>query len=77
MQAIPADSIDYAVMEQSALVKVIPSDIGWSDLGSFESLDQELPKDENGNTHIEKGVLLNAKNNLIIGSQRTIVFNRP
>ncbi len=74
MQAIPADSIDYAVMEQSALVKVIPSDIGWSDLGSFESLDQELPKDENGNTHIEKGVLLNAKNNLIIGSQRTIVL---
>jgi mannose-1-phosphate guanylyltransferase len=74
MQAIPADSIDYAVMEQSALVKVIPSDIGWSDLGSFESLDQELPKDENGNTFIEKGVLLNAKNNLIIGSQRTIVL---
>ncbi len=74
MQAIPADSIDYAVMEQSALVKVIPSDIGWSDLGSFESLDQELPKDENGNTHIEKGVLLNAKNNLIIGSQRTVVL---
>jgi mannose-1-phosphate guanylyltransferase len=74
MQAIPADSIDYAVMEQSALVKVIPSDIGWSDLGSFESLDQELPKDENGNTQIEKGVLLNAKNNLIIGSQRTIVL---
>lgn len=74
MQAIPADSIDYAVMEQSALVKVIPSDIGWSDLGSFESLDQELPKDENGNTHIEKSVLLNAKNNLIIGGQRTIVL---
>lgn len=74
MQAIPADSIDYAVMEQSALVKVIPSDIGWSDLGSFESLDQELPKDENGNTHLQKSVLLNAKNNLIIGSQRTIVL---
>lgn len=74
MQAIPDQSIDYAVMEQSTRVKVIPSDIGWRDVGSFESLDQELPTDKNGNTFIEKGVLLNSKNNLIIGSQRTIVL---
>lgn len=74
MQAIPADSIDYAVMEQSAHVKVVPSDIGWSDLGSFESLDQELPKDNQGNTEIKNGVLLNARNNLILGNQRTIAL---
>ncbi|GKT13005.1 MAG: mannose-1-phosphate guanylyltransferase [Thiomicrorhabdus sp.] len=72
MESIPADSIDYTVMESSSLVKVIPSDIGWSDLGSFESLDQELPKDENGNTQVENSVLLNAKNNLIIGDSRLI-----
>lgn len=33
MQAIPEDSIDYAVMEKSDKVKVVPCDMGWSDLG--------------------------------------------
>ncbi len=35
MLNIPEDSIDYAVLEKSSIVKVIPSDIGWSDLGRF------------------------------------------
>ena len=72
MQAIPENSIDYAVMEKSTHVKVVPSNIGWSDLGSFESLEQELEKDKNGNTLVENSVLINAKNNIIIGDQRLI-----
>ena len=72
MQEIPADSIDYAVMEHTSLAKVVPADIGWSDLGSFDSLDAELPKDANGNTASEQNITLNSKNNLIIGSGRTI-----
>ena len=72
MQEIPADSIDYAVMEHTSLAKVVPADIGWSDLGSFDSLDAELPKDANGNTAREQNIALNSKNNLIIGSGRTI-----
>ncbi|MCF6345194.1 MAG: mannose-1-phosphate guanylyltransferase/mannose-6-phosphate isomerase [Thiomicrorhabdus sp.] len=72
MQAIPADSIDYAVMEKSQHVKVVPSDIGWSDLGSFEALDQELEKDSEGNTQSDNTLLLNAKNNLILGDDRII-----
>lgn len=72
MQKIPADSIDYAVMERASLAKVVPADIGWSDLGSFDSLDDELPKDTNGNTINEKNIYLNSKNNLIINSDRTI-----
>ena len=35
---IEDDSIDYAVMEKSNIVKVIPSDISWSDVGSFDAL---------------------------------------
>ena len=72
MQKIPADSIDYAVMEHASLAKVVPADIGWSDLGSFDSLDDELPKDMNGNTINEKNISLNSKNNLIINSDRII-----
>lgn len=49
MLLIPEDSIDYAVMEKSQKVKVIPSDIGWSDVGSFDALCQELDNDESNN----------------------------
>lgn len=72
MKSIRSESIDYAVMEKSQLVKVIPSDIGWSDLGSFDSLYDALPKDENGNTHSDNVIHIGSKNNLIIGGKRLI-----
>ncbi len=53
MEAIPSDSIDYAVMEKSDRVKVIPSDVKWSDVGSFDSLSEELKLD-NGELRIEE-----------------------
>ena len=49
MLQISEDSIDYAVMERSQKVKVVPADIGWSDVGSFDALAEELPNDENNN----------------------------
>jgi len=49
MLQIPENSIDYTVMERSHEVKVIPADIGWSDVGSFDALAEELPNDENNN----------------------------
>lgn len=58
MQKIPAQSIDYAVMEKSKIVKVVPCDIKWNDVGSFDALCEELPNDE--------------QNNLIISENKTI-----
>ncbi len=72
MLAIPEDSIDYAVMEKSTKVKVIPSDIDWSDVGSFDALYEELPKDENGNTLNNKHISIDSKNNLIHGKDKYI-----
>ena len=69
---IPEDSIDYAVMEKSNIVKVVPSDISWSDLGSFDALYEELPKDKNGNTLNENFVSIDSKNNLVYGEHRKI-----
>ena len=73
MEAIPSESIDYAVMEKSNKVKVIPSDIAWSDLGSFDALYEELPKDENGNasdlTQNPKLITQNSENNLIVSDK--------
>ena len=72
MLNIPEDSIDYAVMEKSSKVKIIPSDIDWSDLGSFDALYLELPKDKDGNTINENHVSIDSKNNFIYGNYRKI-----
>jgi len=72
MLAIPEDSIDYAVMEKSNRVKVVPSTIEWSDVGSFDALFEELPKDENNNTKNDKHIAIDSKNNLIYGSGKYI-----
>jgi mannose-1-phosphate guanylyltransferase len=51
---IPSISVDYAVMERSQKIKVVPSSFQWSDMGSFESIYEYLketghPQDPAGN----------------------------
>ena len=72
MLRIPEESIDYAVMEKSRIVKVVPADMGWSDLGSFDALAQEFETDENGNTLNEKLIAVDSKNNFVFGNDRLI-----
>ncbi len=72
MVSIPDNSIDYAVMERSKKVAVVPSDIEWSDVGNFDTLYDELPKDEDGNTISDKHIAINSKNNFIYGEDRII-----
>jgi mannose-1-phosphate guanylyltransferase len=72
MNSIRSESIDYAVMEKSQLVKVVPADIGWSDLGSFDALYGALPKDNSGNTITENVIHIGSKNNLVVGGKRLI-----
>ncbi len=72
MQAIPEDSIDYAVMEKSSKVKVLSANIDWSDLGSFDALAQEFEKDNNGNNINKNLIAINSKNNFVYGKERLI-----
>ncbi len=72
MLNIPEDSIDYAVMERSSKVKVIPSDINWSDVGSFDALYDEFPTDENGNTLTKNHISIDSNNNFIYANERKI-----
>ena len=51
-ESCPSDSIDYAVMEKSDNVVVIPVDIGWSDVGSWSALHDVGDVDSEGNTLI-------------------------
>jgi len=74
MQKIPEDSIDYAVMEKSKRVKVVESNINWSDVGSFDSLYEELEKDEFGNTKNGNLININSKNNFIYSKDRVVAL---
>jgi mannose-1-phosphate guanylyltransferase len=72
MEKIPSNSIDYAVMEKSDNVSVVPSFFYWSDLGSFDSLYEELETDEDGNTKDSRSINLDSKNNLIVSHKKII-----
>ncbi|MDP4832886.1 MAG: hypothetical protein NWR41_04190, partial [Rickettsiaceae bacterium] len=46
---VPEESIDYAVMEKSDRIVVIPCDIGWKDIGTWDSFSKLAPADSDGN----------------------------
>jgi mannose-1-phosphate guanylyltransferase/mannose-6-phosphate isomerase len=48
-ESSPSDSVDYALMEKSDNVVVVPLDAGWSDIGSWSALHDIGTKDHNGN----------------------------
>ena len=69
-------SIDYAIMEKTDKCVVLPSDFGWSDIGSWKSLYDFLEKDANHNV-IEGDVLVrDTRNCFILGHDRLIATNR-
>ncbi|MDR0983218.1 MAG: mannose-1-phosphate guanylyltransferase [Culturomica sp.] len=51
-------SIDYAVMERSDNIYVLPADCGWSDVGTWGSLHEISDRDEENNTVVGNGVRL-------------------
>lgn len=62
---IPSISIDYAVMERSKKIKVVPASFAWSDLGSFESVYDYL---------VSKGHPIDKNGNMVIGCDKHTTF---
>ncbi|MEO5867490.1 MAG: mannose-1-phosphate guanylyltransferase/mannose-6-phosphate isomerase [Sphingomonas sp.] len=61
----PSESIDYAVMEKADRVAVVPVDMGWSDLGSWDALHAISSRDGQGNACQGETVLIDSENCLI------------
>lgn len=72
----PSISVDYAILEKSNKVYTIKSDIGWSDLGTWNSLHDYLDKDESKTVRVGKNIYLSDTENSIVRSDndRTIVI---
>jgi mannose-1-phosphate guanylyltransferase len=62
---IPSISIDYAVMERSKDIKVVPAYFDWSDLGSFESVYDYL---------VQRGHPIDTNRNIAIGTSKHTTF---
>lgn len=58
-------SIDYGIMEKTENVFVYPSSFGWSDLGTWASLYEHIPSDENQNAIQGKAIVYNSHQNMI------------
>ncbi|HFQ80230.1 MAG TPA: mannose-1-phosphate guanylyltransferase/mannose-6-phosphate isomerase [Desulfobacterales bacterium] len=65
MNLSPSDSIDYALLEKSNQVAVIPADLGWNDIGSWRALYEVAEKDEVGNVTAGDVILKDVKNSLL------------
>lgn len=72
---LPSLSMDYAVMEKSDKLVVLPLDIAWSDIGSWESVYDFLDKDKHANSVKGPVAAFDSKGCLFMGQKRLIVAN--
>lgn len=68
----PAESIDYAVMEQTDQAMVIPLDAGWNDIGAWSALWDVQEHDENGNVTIGDVLTTDTRNSYIHARRRLV-----
>ena len=69
---LPGISIDYGILEKAKNVAAVATDIGWSDLGSWESLSEALPKDKAGNSLKGNALTLDCQESLIVAGKRLV-----
>jgi mannose-1-phosphate guanylyltransferase len=67
-----ATSIDFGVAEKADNMAVVPADIGWSDVGSFQALEEVKPKDAKGNVLCAQTLLEECEGNIFYSEGRLI-----
>lgn len=74
-EKIPESSVDYAVMEHSDRIAVVPCGFKWSDVGSWDSLSLSLPKDECDNAIFggSECIISNVHNSFLFSKEKLIV----
>jgi len=63
--AIESESVDYAVMENTAKAAMVPASMAWSDIGNWQALHDAMPVDEAGNAVRGPAELLDCRNVLV------------
>lgn len=68
----PKISLDYAVMEKASFVAMVPLDLTWSDVGSWDNVYQLLEKDSSQNVLQGDVAAIDTKNSLVIAQKRLV-----
>lgn len=63
--ALPELSIDYGILERAERVAVVPVQMGWNDLGSWDAIYQQHDKDRDGNVVLGRVITAASQNNLL------------
>ncbi|GMQ92760.1 MAG: mannose-1-phosphate guanylyltransferase/mannose-6-phosphate isomerase [Acidimicrobiia bacterium] len=67
-----ADSVDYAVMERTSMAAVVPTDPGWNDVGTWESLWDIAEKDAEGNVLVGDVLSVETSGSYVKASDRLV-----
>lgn len=70
--ALPDISIDYALMERSAQVAVVPAVFDWSDIGSWSAVADLVPVDAHGNRASADALFIDSHNNFVQSEERMV-----
>jgi mannose-1-phosphate guanylyltransferase / mannose-6-phosphate isomerase len=74
--AVPAESVDYAVMERcpgsTFSISMVPLAAGWNDLGAWDAVWQVAPKDADGNTALGDALVQDSHNTLVHATSRLV-----
>jgi mannose-1-phosphate guanylyltransferase len=69
---VPDISIDYAVMEKSSLVAVVPGNFGWSDIGSWNAVSELVEPDATNNRIVGEAILIDSSNTFVQSENRLV-----
>lgn len=69
---VPDISVDYAVMERSAKVVVVPIDIGWSDIGSWGAIRDLAEPDADNNRAVGQAIFVDSRNTYVQSEDRLV-----
>ena len=62
---VPSESVDYAVMENTARAAMVPADMAWSDIGNWQALHEARERDADGNATNGRVELVDCRNVLV------------
>lgn len=71
-EKMPCISIDYAVMEKSKKLAMVELKSDWKDLGSWKSIYEVSPKDENNNVFVGHVLDKDSKNSFVYSSSKLV-----
>jgi len=69
---VPDISIDYAVMERSGQVAVVPSNFGWSDIGSWNAVKELVAPDASNNRALGGAIFVDSHNTFVQSEDRLV-----